>query len=1749
MSLENSPTDIAIIGMSALFPGAKDLSAYWQNILNKVDAIQEAPDKWAKPYFDPNSKENDRLYTRKGGFLGDLAEFNPIEFGVMPNSVEGSDPDHFLALKLARDALADAGYAQKPFDGEKTGIILGRGTYINRGFTNLLQHGLVVDQTLDLLRQLQPQLNGDTLSQIRKELKASLLPFNAEMAPGIVPNVVTGRIANRLGLMGPNYIIDAACSSSLVSVELAIKELLSNRCDMMLAGGVHAPCPPPLNMMFCQIGALSHSDIRPFDKSADGTLLSEGLGIVVLKRLADAERDGDRIYAVVKGVGSSSDGKALGLLAPRKEGEVLAIQRAYAESGIDPDTVALVEAHGTGIPLGDQTELRSLTHVFGQRRGNLPHRALGSVKSMIGHCTIAAGAASLIKMALALYHKILPPTLCDEVNPALEIEKTSFYINNQTRPWIHSSQQVPRRAGVNAFGFGGVNSHAVLEEYTGASTLEAKILHPQWSTEVLLISGNSRTEVVDATLALQQIIQVNPNISLANLAYTFSTQTLCSHRLAIIAKDVPDLAAKLNQALEKLKDTKRHQLQVRSGIYYAETDLNAELGKTAFLFPGEGSQYPNMLADLCLYFPKVREWFDFLDETFAETREHPPSRFIFTPPTGLTDEERRLAQEQLFSMDVGSETVFTASMALYDLLSDFGIKSDVMVGHSTGESTALIASGTVQKLERDQLMEKIRLLNRISSNLAAADNIPKGVLMAVGAVEPGSLQQLIDRFQGRLYLAMDNCPNQAVLFGSESDIEAAATQLKEAGAICTPLPFDRAYHTPLFAEVAIAFREFYDALDVGTGHTTLYSCATSQAFPTQPEAIRTLAAKQWANRVCFRETIEKLYSQNIKTFIEVGPSSNLTGFVDDILRGRDYIAVSSNIQRRTGLEQIQHLLAQLCMRGMTVDMTPLYRHRDVTQVDLDTASIMKNGNQKKVPVLELTMPVMRLKPEFVQTIHDNYSASKANPEPVIPVTTLQNPLYLHPEANPEPVIPAFSEQRKADGRGQHFDTLSDLAEGIYPDSVTRSDSDVGASAVASLRASANSQNHQAEPLPSLGHNPPVLQLAPVQEGSQSPSEQSLPPSASYPLPSIEETGRGEELNVERLNVEVSEDNLQLTTQTTNNQQPTTDVRLSLLCSHFDLMQEFLDSQGRVLTTLYANPNIWNVIEGSSPIGLTQTPLTPEEAWPLLGQIIERDFQHLYCERRFDLEHDIFLQDHTLGGTPSQRHPELLPLPVIPFTISMEIIAEAAAYLVGGDKSVIGLYNVRGYRWLALEQGQLDLGIVAQLLPRQDEQTWDVYVQLFQSSTTDATNRVLVFEGYVRLAEQFPLSPPPLAFAIAHPQPHIWSEDELYSLGMYHGSRFQAVKRIPQVSQQGIEADLQAISLNNFFRHTERPVFQLNPLHLDAATQLVAYWVIDRFQTSAFHTFPFQIKAFHQYEAQLSAKCQVFCRGQIGFLNEQQMESTFDFVDETGRVIARLEGLLEIYLDLPQEYHECRKSPLTTYWSQPWLQEEMGLVCRRIGPYPERFLEDWGGVMKHIIAHLMLNQNERQFWYGLPEKGPRRSDWLFGRIAAKDALRQWALANFNLELAPVDIEILSTELGKPFALCPELEAITPIPDISISHSRGYVVAAVAQPNRRIGIDLERLDVTRSQDWLIGAFAPQELALVPQLNKASTLGFWCAKEAVAKVLGTGLQGVPAQWQITDYSPNNQQVTVTHKAQSFTVKLWYEDNEILAICQYPA
>jgi acyl transferase domain-containing protein len=459
--------DVAIIGMACLLPGAPDVDAFWGNVRDGVCAISEPPDDWYAGLGSNGDGDGagGKLYATAGGYLKELAAFDPLAYGVMPRSVDGSEPDQFLALRVGHEAMADAGYLERPFDRERTEVIIGRGTYFNRGYVTLVQRGLIVDQTVAVLRRLHPEHTQAELAEIRAELEAGLPPLSPETVPGLVPNVMCGRVMNRLDLMGANFTVDAACASSLIALDLGVEHLRAGRCDLALVGGVQVSTPPLIYLVFCLLDALSRQQrLLPFDRRADGTLLGEGLGILVLKRRRDAERDGDRVVALVKGVGTASDGRALGLLAPRVEGEELAIRRAYQQTGIDPRTIGLLEAHGTATPVGDAVEVEAVNRVFGPPADDGPHIALGSVKSMIGHIIPASASAGVIKTALALRDKVLPPTLCDEPNPELGLERGACYLNTETRPWVHGAGH-PRRAGVNAFGFGGINAHAILEEY------------------------------------------------------------------------------------------------------------------------------------------------------------------------------------------------------------------------------------------------------------------------------------------------------------------------------------------------------------------------------------------------------------------------------------------------------------------------------------------------------------------------------------------------------------------------------------------------------------------------------------------------------------------------------------------------------------------------------------------------------------------------------------------------------------------------------------------------------------------------------------------------------------------------------------------------------------------------------------------------------------------------------------------------------------------------------------------------------------------------------------------------------------------------------------------------------------------------------------------------------------------------------------------------------------------------------------
>lgn len=1014
-----SAEPIAIVGLAGCFAGAADARQLWNNILRKHDASSEADAGWAALSREHDPESQQRLYTTRGGFLKALASFDPTEFGIMPRSIEGADPDHYLGLRMARDALADAGLLDKDFDRTRAGIVLGRGGYAFRGTTTLMQHGLALDQTMAAIAAVRPDFTAAELKDLREALTAQLPAFNAEASPGFVSNVASGMIANRLDLMGPNYIVDAACASSLLALEGAVRELRDGRCDVMLCGGVQVQTGPQIFMVFCNINALSRDRVRPFSRNSSGTLLGEGAGFLVLKRLSDAEADGDRIYALIRGIGAASDGRAKGLLAPRLEGEILALRRAYENAQVSPDTVGLIEAHGTGMPLGDRTEIQALTRLFGPRHGELPSVAIGSVKSMIAHCIPASGSASLIKTALALHHKVLPPSLCDELEPELELESTPFYVNTETRPWIHGGRE-PRRAGVNAFGFGGINAHVVLEEYRPARKVQASVLHAPSEGELIVLAEDSLAALRERLGQLGARIAASEPPPLAAVAKLCARSAAGEFRLAIVAADLTDLANKLGQAKDKLARGDA-PFKTRNGLYFGH---GGPAGRVAFVFPGEGAQYANMLADICVHFPQAREWFDFLDDTAASRAAPMRSPVLFPAPTALGEAAQKSVAAKLYEMDVAAESVFAASMALLAVLDCVGLEPDLMLGHSTGENTALTAAGVRRFTKRSEIAQTIRDLNEIYRALDAEGRIVSGSLLTVGALRPEQRKALLEDPPKGVIPAMDNCPNQLVLFGKPEAIEALREQLTGEGAICQALPFGRAYHTELFRPVADAYRKYYENLDFGAGAVPLYSACSAGPFPEDAAGIRELAARQWEGRVRFVETIERLYADGVRVFVEVGPSGNLTSFVGDILRGReDLVAVAANSRRRSGILQLHHMLAQLYCAGLKLRLPGLYAHREIADIDWAVPAITRRPR----PPLNLSMPELRVPEAWRRPVPESLKKAAPDELPTVPAPAAAGaPPPIAAPPLPSPLPAAAPPDPRVGALQSHFDLMNEF---------------------------------------------------------------------------------------------------------------------------------------------------------------------------------------------------------------------------------------------------------------------------------------------------------------------------------------------------------------------------------------------------------------------------------------------------------------------------------------------------------------------------------------------------------------------------------------------------------------------------------------------------------------------------------------------------------------------------------------------------
>ncbi|MEU5692911.1 SDR family NAD(P)-dependent oxidoreductase [Actinosynnema sp. NPDC020468] len=886
-------TPIAVVGLGALYPRSGDLREFWGNVVDARDCIEDVPaTHWnVDDYYDPDPSAPDKTYAKRGGFIPTVP-FNPLEFGLPPTSLEVTDVLQLLSLVVAKQTLADAGAVGSTwYDPSRTGVVLGI-TGAN-SLTQPLATRLQTPVLKEVVRSV--GLSDRDADEIAAKFVKAFAPWEENSFPGMLGNVVAGRIANRFDLGGTNCTVDAACASSLAALHMAASELVSGRADLMITGGCDAENTILMYLCFSKTPALSKSgQIRPFDETSDGTLIGEGVGMLALKRLADAERDGDRIYSVLRGIGSSSDGRFKSIYAPRREGQVVALHRAYADAGVGPESVGLVECHGTGTALGDLTELTALRDVYAGASDEKQFAAVGSVKSQIGHTKAAAGAAALIKVSLALHNKVLPPTInVTAPREAVDFPNSPFYVNTRSTPWLLEPRRDRRRAAVSSFGFGGTNFHCVLEE------------HDPRPADLLVTHRTATAHLWHAPDAagLVAALESTPSGS-------WDAVPAAHARLAIVATSDEELAVLRADAARRLTaKPDLAEFELPGGAYYRRSA--ASTGRVAALFAGQGSQYVGMGAGAALALPPVREAFD--AASLRSDPADPLGRVVFPPPAFGADVAAR-QEESLRRTDYAQPAIGALSAGQFRYLTGLGFRADGVLGHSFGELTALWAAGS---LTEDEF-----------HTLAAA----RGRAMALlpeGAADRGSMAAVksdVDDLAALLAAHPDvlvcnlNGPQQTVVGGGTPEVAAFVAAAREAGLDARVLPVAAAFHTPFVAHAVEDFRAAVAAVEVREPVAEVYANTEGAEYGPDVAANRAVLVDQLARPVAFAARVRQMYDAGYRVFVEFGPRSVLTGLVRRVLGdAADVVVLSADAgPAKDGDRSIKQLTARLAVLGITL---------------------------------------------------------------------------------------------------------------------------------------------------------------------------------------------------------------------------------------------------------------------------------------------------------------------------------------------------------------------------------------------------------------------------------------------------------------------------------------------------------------------------------------------------------------------------------------------------------------------------------------------------------------------------------------------------------------------------------------------------------------------------------------------------------------------------------------------------------------
>ncbi len=871
-----SKESIAIIGMSCRFPQGRNLHEFWQLLLEGKNVVTEIPaERWnIDDYYDADPTVAGKTQQRHAAMLDKVFDFDPLFFNISPAEAIEMNPSQKLILELAWEAMEHSRIPFKKFSGSRTGVFIGN-----------------IWTDFESLRKLRNS------------------PDSTHSAIGQSSNIIANRVSYTFGFRGPSLVVDTGCSSALVALHLACQSLWDGSAELSIAGGVNHILNPEQYSILTKFGGLSvKGSCSAFDSSADGFVRGEGAGILLMKRLSDAERDGDHILAVIRGSAINNNGYNINLPATSVEGQMEVLQQAYEESGISPLDVHFIETHGTGTKVGDPTEAKALGNVLGKGRTDANKLLLGSVKTNIGHMEGAAGIAGMIKVILAMQHKVIPKNLhFNNPNPDIPFDELKVKVPVSNTPWPVAKGET-MKAGVNSFGWGGTNAHVILEEYKTPKTVAASKEPTKRNSFILPIAAKSDSALKEYAQNYTGFLKDKINGVVKDFRDTCVATALLKsefdYRLALVGSQKQDVISRLEDFVNE-SNVSLPSNKVKGG------------GKIAFVFPGQGSQWLGMGRELFVKEPVFRQMIEACDQTFRKYTDWSLIEQLHAPE----------AQSRFAEINVIQPTISAIQMSLAALWRSWGVEPDAVVGHSMGEVAAAYTAGAISL---DDAAKIICLRSQLMRRLSG-----KGGGMAVTELKVEEAEKIVQRFPNQLSLAVNNSPKSTVIAGDIDAIEQVLTELESKGLFCRKVKVDVASHSQQMDPLKQELRDVLQSVSPKKTPVKVYSTVLNQILDGSE-----MNADYWVHNlrdmVQFASVIEKLLQDKHTIFIEVSPHPVLTTAVNECVEHfqAEAVVVPSLRREKPEEEEMVGNLAELYRHGYSVNWEAFYQTSEIPTLEL-----------------------------------------------------------------------------------------------------------------------------------------------------------------------------------------------------------------------------------------------------------------------------------------------------------------------------------------------------------------------------------------------------------------------------------------------------------------------------------------------------------------------------------------------------------------------------------------------------------------------------------------------------------------------------------------------------------------------------------------------------------------------------------------------------------------------------------------------